>query len=89
MRKDIRCPKCGKMIAKMDEDGTVHVKSGRRMPQVIASGKVVLICPNEVLRPMEAPISCGAITEINGMEIFSHVSVAERHSVDSPRLGVP
>lgn len=73
MRKDVRCEKCGKLIAKVDDDGTVHVKAGKRMPQVIAEGRVTLICPGEVLRVGEAPLECGQLTHINRGEVASYV----------------
>lgn len=62
MTKDVRCPVCNRLLAKMDEDGTLHIKTGRNGTEIIAhatSGKILLICPSVYFRNREPGKQCG------------------------------
>lgn len=74
MRRDIRCPKCARILAKLDEDATLHIKTGRNGTEIIAKaseGKFHLICPAVYFQNKEAGKPCGAKTVIHfdGAEI--------------------
>lgn len=65
MLTPIKCENCGRVLGKMDEDGTLHVRLEKEGPQIFVSLKnlnensnLMLICPSKVYT-QTGKIRCG------------------------------
>ena len=58
--KELRCSVCKRLLAKQDDDGVLHVKSGKGSTEILVSGgRVHLICPSVVFGK-EGKVQCGS-----------------------------
>lgn len=69
--RDVRCARCGRLLAKIDSDGLLHVKLGKDGPQMlvdVTASKVMTICPS-VVYSSNGKVSCGERTFISHEEL--------------------
>ena len=70
--QDVRCDKCGRLLAKQDQDGTIHIKTGGRGTEVIAQGgKYHLICPKVTYIDGKAVYCRGKIVRESNKEVVN------------------
>jgi len=62
--KSVRCQHCGRVLGKLDEDGSFHVRIGKDGPQIfvnlkdLAESHLMLVCPSFVYTPA-GKVKCG------------------------------
>lgn len=62
--KSIKCAKCGRVLGKLDDDKTFHIRIGKDGPQVfvrlheLMESFVMLVCPSFVYTPA-GRMKCG------------------------------
>lgn len=68
--KSIKCHQCGRMLGKLDDDGTFHVRIGKDGPQIfvkvndVMDSNLMLVCPAYVYTP-QGKIKCGSQHVLN------------------------
>lgn len=70
-----KCPKCGRLLGKIDQDGVLHIRMGKDGPQVfldlnqVIKSALMLVCPSQVFTP-NGRVHCGSRNTI-GAELLN------------------
>lgn len=74
-RDSIRCPKCSKLLCKVDSDGTVHIKPTRGPQIIIGMGSKIMFMCDRIVHVSEE--------QANGEKLLKKIMCGNKTLVES------